>query len=272
MHLSALLDFDVVPLDTDDAVSVLLDATAPEREKDADRPLAKSAQAVSLRVPSGPHVRGVEVIGEVPSSALPDGSLMVELGDLYSGESRRLLLRVEVPGVSTLGAVTVTTVEATYVDPATLTTYTTTLPVTVNVVPGDEAAGRAPRPDVRTEEALQRAQTAKRRASEALRRGDREAAAEILDEARRNLPEPPAGSARHPDPQVDEQADELGRMARRARRDDASRTSKELYASQSGYSRRREHGLRKKQREEEIRGQETGRDQSFPDQEPPNAS
>lgn len=40
MHLSALLDFDAVPLDTDDAVSVLLDITAPAREEDAERPPA----------------------------------------------------------------------------------------------------------------------------------------------------------------------------------------------------------------------------------------
>ncbi|MFI6574223.1 VWA domain-containing protein [Nocardiopsis sp. NPDC050513] len=229
--------------------------------QEADYLLAKSAQAVSLRVPSGPHVRGVEVLGEVPSSTLPDGSLMVELGDLYSGESRRLLLRVEVPGVSELGTVAVTTLEAVYVDPATLTTYTVTLPITVNVVPGDEAAGRTPAPEVRTEEALQRAQTAKRRAGEALRRGNRSEAADILDEARRNLPAPPPGSAAHADPQVNEQADELARMARRARRDNASRTSKSLYASQSGYARRR-----RSQGGEQIRGQETGRDQSFPDQ------
>jgi Ca-activated chloride channel family protein len=206
--------------------------------QEAEYLLAKTAQAASLRVPSGPHVKEASVVGEMPSSRLPDGALMVELGDFFSGETRRLLLRLEVPGVASLGTVTVTTLEVTYVDPTTMTTYTATLPITVNVVPGDEARERSPRPEVRTEEALQRAQTAKREASEALRRGDRQGAADILDRARYGLPHPASapGSA---SADLASQADELGRMSEMARTDDAARTSKSLYSSQSGYSRKR---------------------------------
>ena len=107
MHLSALLDFDVVPLDTDDAVSVLLDVTAPEREEDPDTAggliaqeagflLATTAQAVSLRVPAGPCLRAVRVVGETPSHRLPDGSVVVELGDLHAGEIGRASCRERV--------------------------------------------------------------------------------------------------------------------------------------------------------------------------------
>ncbi|CAL9554424.1 hypothetical protein SUDANB121_04521 [Nocardiopsis dassonvillei] len=225
--------------------------------REAEYLLAKSAQAVSLRIPAGEHVRSVDVVGEMPSHRLPDGSVMVELGDFHSGEERRLLLRLEVPGVPSLGTVTLTTLEATYVDPETLTTYTATLPISVNVVPGDEASGRVPRPEVRTEEALQRAQTAKKRASEALRRGDRGEAARLLDEAGRSLedlggpdapdfldgPQAPGGrpgaAPGAPPPPAAAQAMELRDMARMAREDDLSRAAKMTYASQSGYTRQR---------------------------------
>ncbi len=50
-----------------------------------------------------------------------------------------------------------------------------TLPLTVNVVPGDEAAGRIPHPTVQSEVLFQEAQDAKRQASEAFERGDVEA-------------------------------------------------------------------------------------------------
>ncbi|MGQ4266931.1 vWA domain-containing protein [Nocardiopsis changdeensis] len=218
--------------------------------QEAEYLLAKSAQAVSLRIPAGEHVRAVEVVGEMPSHRLPDGSVMVELGDFHSGEERRLLLRLEVPGMSSLGTVTLTTLEATYVDPETLTTYNATLPVGVNVVPGDEAADRVPRPEVRTEEALQKAQTAKKRASEALRRGDRAEAARLLDQAGRDLddldapdfpggPAAPGGAYGAAPAPAAAQAVELRDMARMAREDDLSRAAKTAYASQSGYTRKR---------------------------------
>ena len=218
--------------------------------QEAEYLLAKSAQAVSLRVPAGEHVSAVTVVGEMPSHLLPDGSVMVELGDFHSGEERRLLLRLEVPGLSSLGTVTLTVVEATYVDPATLTTYTATMPVSVNVVPGDEAAGRVPRPEVRVEEALQKAQTAKKQASEALRRGDRDEAARLLEQAGRDLDDVNASAPGDEGTDLPEavrkaaraasaQAGELRDMAHRARGDDISRIAKMTYASQSGYSRQR---------------------------------
>ena len=51
-----------------------------------------------------------------------------------------------------------------------------TIPVNVNVVPGDEAAGRTADPEVETELAFQRAQRAKREATDALRDGDPDSA------------------------------------------------------------------------------------------------
>ncbi|MEV6817181.1 VWA domain-containing protein [Nocardiopsis dassonvillei] len=212
--------------------------------QEAEYLLAKTAQAVSLRVPSGPLLRAVSVVGEMPSHRLADGSVVVELGDFHSGERRRLLLRLEVSGLSAPG--TVAALEVTYADPVTLASRTVSLPVGLGVVAQDAADERVPRPEVRAEEVLQRAQTAKRRASEAMRRGDRFGAAGLLEEARTDLadhmPEVLAGAAgaraAAPPPEVLAQMEELRRMAGMTRTGDASRVSKSLYASQAGYSRK----------------------------------
>lgn len=37
MHIETLLEFDVIPLDTADEVTVLLDVTAPDRQAAGDR-------------------------------------------------------------------------------------------------------------------------------------------------------------------------------------------------------------------------------------------
>ncbi|MBB6118600.1 VWA domain-containing protein [Nocardiopsis algeriensis] len=234
--------------------------------QEAEYLLAKSAQAVSLRVPAGEHLASVEVIGEMPSHRLPDGSVVVELGDFHSGEERRLLLRLEVPGASSLGATTVTVVEVTYVDPATLTTRTALLPVTVDVVPGTEASGRVPSPEVRTEEALQKAQSAKREAARALRRGERERAAHLLGRARQLLEEAPDSAPNSPEAAA--QAAELRRMEQMARTGDASRAAKTAYSSQAGYTRMRgRYGQQSAQWQgpQELSNPETGRDRSRPD-------
>ena len=206
--------------------------------QEAEYLLAKSAQAVSLRVPDSEHLRGHGVVGELPSHTLPDGTVMVELGDLYSGEQRRVLLRLEVPGLPDLGTVTVTTLEVVYADPETLTNYTVSLPVNVNVVPGDEAAGRVPTPEVRAEEAIQKAQTAKREASEALRRGDSRSAVGLLDSARRDLDALASNSGGAAN-DVAEQSAELGVLSSQALRGDANTTSKAAMNSSGGYVRRR---------------------------------
>ncbi|MEY9213463.1 VWA domain-containing protein [Thermobifida halotolerans] len=198
--------------------------------------LAKTVQAASLRARPAGAARAVAVVGELPSTRLSDGTVMVELGDFYSGEQRKLLLRVDVPGVAVLGPAQVAELEVTYVDPASLTTYTVSLPVSVNVVPGDDAAGRVPDPTVRTELAYQEAQTAKRRAAEAMRRGDRAAATGILSEASGSLtgslPLDPSGELRA-------QIADLDSLAAQAGVDDVNRTAKNIYANQYQASRKR---------------------------------
>ncbi|WP_047869508.1 VWA domain-containing protein [Nocardiopsis sp. RV163] len=213
--------------------------------QEAEHLLAKTARAVSLRVPPGPLLRAVSVVGETPSHQLADGSTVVELGDFHSGERRRLLLRLEVSGLSAPG--TVAALEVTCADPVTLASRTVSLPVGLGVVARDAADERVPRPEVRAEEVLQRARTAERRASGAVRRGDRLGAAGLLEEARTDpaedqMPEAPAGAAgaraAAPPPDVLAQMEEPRRTAGTTRTGDASRVSKSLYPSQAGYSRR----------------------------------
>ncbi len=123
---------------------------------------------------------------------------MAELGDLYAGETRKTLLRLLVPGISQFGMLTIAELVFTYVEAETLTTYTVTVPVTINVVPGEEAAGRVPDLTVRAERLFQEAQDAKRQASEALLKGDIAGAEEVLkaagDELEKGLAWAPNGA------------------------------------------------------------------------------
>lgn len=83
-----------------------------------------------------------------------------------------MLLTFDVPGLPALGRAEVATLELRCVDVADLKEQVVTIPLHVNVVPGDEAAGRVPNPVVVTEMAFQAAQTAKREASRRLSEGD----------------------------------------------------------------------------------------------------
>ena len=148
--------------------------------------LALVAQAGSLRVTMTPQVRAVRVINDLSVAALSDG-IMIELGAFYAGETRKLIMTFDVPGIPALGLAEVATLTFGYVTLPALEQQTVTLPLHVNVVPGDQAAGRIPDPVVRTEAAFQQAQQAKRVASTAFSSGDSGAAGAALDRARTML-------------------------------------------------------------------------------------
>jgi Ca-activated chloride channel family protein len=137
--------------------------------------LQQSVQAASLLVRMSPHVRAVQLVNEMPAAMVDDG-LLVELGGFYADESRRLLLRFAVPGMPALGLAEIATLELRYVEMPKLREQVVRLPVHVNVVPGDQAAGRILDPVVTTEIAYQEAQRAKRRATARLTAGDSESA------------------------------------------------------------------------------------------------
>jgi Ca-activated chloride channel homolog len=139
-------------------------------------------QAATLTVRFEPTVRMLRVYNDLPAQQIGAGEVMIELGDLYSHEQRKLLLRFQVPAMAALGLAQIATLELQYVELPGLVEHTMSLPLSVNVVPGDEAAQRIPHPSVRSEVLFQEAQDTKRRASEAFERGDLDAGQGLLRE------------------------------------------------------------------------------------------
>jgi Ca-activated chloride channel family protein len=84
------------------------------------------------------------------------------------------------------------TLTLTYVELPSLHQHTVTLPVSVNVVPADVAAGRVPNPDVQREMLVLQTQRAKRQAEQALHSGDVDTAGAILSDAHASLAQAPA--------------------------------------------------------------------------------
>ena len=137
--------------------------------------LSQTAQAASVLIGLSQYVRSVRVLNDLPTTAT-DGGIVAELGSFYSGETRKLVLTFDVPALTSLGLTEIARLEFTYVELPALKQHTVTVPIHVNVVPGDQAAGRVPNPTVRTELVYQQVQQAKRRASAHLTAGDMGAA------------------------------------------------------------------------------------------------
>ena len=148
--------------------------------------LAQTAQAASLLVRPTAAVRAVQVVNELPVTATADG-IVAELGSFYADEVRKIVLVLDVPGIAALGLTQVATLEFTYVELPALKQHTVSVPLHVNVVPGDQAAGRVADPAVRTELVYLRAQQAKRRASTHLSVGNAEAALKEIRAAQESV-------------------------------------------------------------------------------------
>jgi Ca-activated chloride channel homolog len=150
---------------------------------EVDGLLNKVIQGLALTVAFEPEVTFLRLFNDLPAQELAPRTIMIELGDLYADESRKLLLAFTVPALESLGLFRVASLELSYVELPGLVEHTATVPLTVNVVPGDQAAGRVPNPTVRTERYFQDAQDAKRRASEAFEQGDLDGGKRLLGEA-----------------------------------------------------------------------------------------
>lgn len=192
--------------------------------------LAQTAQAASLHVRLNPVVRGVLVVNDLPANAVDDG-LLIELGSFYAEETRKLVLTFDVPAVAALGLTEVATLTFTYVELPTLVQHTVTVPVHVNVVPGDQAAGRVPDPVVRTELVYLRAQQAKRRASNLLTNGESDAALKEIRQAQREIAQAQVGAPEALAADLADEAATLSYLARETETGSASRAGKYLSAS-----------------------------------------
>jgi Ca-activated chloride channel family protein len=144
--------------------------------------LNKTVQAASLTITAGPEIQAITLLNDLPFVSLPD-AMQIDLGDFYSGEQRRVIVRVEVPARAGLGVATIGEFTLRYVEVPALIEHAVTLPLAVNVVPGDVAAGRVRNPEVVHEELLLQIQISKKQAEAALSEGDSLAAQHHLGAA-----------------------------------------------------------------------------------------
>jgi Ca-activated chloride channel family protein len=105
---------------------------------------------------------------------------VVQLGDLYAGENRRVVIKIEVPQIAALGLCTIAELTVEYLNLAERQEISVTMPVTVNVVPADIAAGRVPNPIVRAERLILEAQSEKAVATDEIKSGKSKSATNRL--------------------------------------------------------------------------------------------
>ena len=223
------------------------DAAAAAVAGELDGLLGKSVQAASLLVAPTADVASVTLLNNGLPAQPVEGGILVELGDFYGGEQRKIVLTLRVPAVPSLGLAQVAMLTLRYVELPSLAQHTVTVPVSVNVVPSDLAAGRIPNPVVARERLLLSAQTAKRQAEQALNSGDLEGAGLMLAGALASLAE--AG----PDVADDEIAAEeqwLSRTSELLKRRDAAYNSKRLRSD----SMRKERGYKTRSQGGEVFG------------------
>lgn len=159
------------------------DAAGAAIAAEVDGLLDKVVQAAALTVVFEPTVQLVRLFNDLPAQQIADGQVMIELGDLYAAEERKLLMRFEVPAMAALGLARIATLQLQYVELPGLIEQSVSIPISVNVVPGDEVGERVPHPTVQSEVLFQEAQDAKRQASEAFESGDLDAGQTMLGRA-----------------------------------------------------------------------------------------
>jgi Ca-activated chloride channel family protein len=91
------------------------------------------------------------VLNDYPSLAV-DGGAQIELGDAYAGERRRVVLKLRIPHLASLGPCVVAELVLRFTSVGeTIEQRTTTIPVVANAVSAAEAARVAPDAEVREE-------------------------------------------------------------------------------------------------------------------------
>jgi Ca-activated chloride channel family protein len=170
---------------------------------------------------------------------------VVQLGDLYAGENRRFIIGLEVPGIAALGLAKVADIVVEYLNLAEMTEISVTMPVQVNVVPVDIAAGRIPDPIVRAERLIVEAQSEKAVATDEIRSGKSAIAskrlrgtAERLRREASNIPVTDSRSAESLEI-IKTEAEEMDRLAGIAETEDDLHSIKRMHESYSRGTRSR---------------------------------
>jgi Ca-activated chloride channel family protein len=168
---------------------------------------------------------------------------VVQLGDLYAGENRRFIILVDVPGIADLGLCKIADVTIEYTDLAARNEISVTMPVNVNVVPGDQAAGRIEDPIVKAERMILQAQSEKAIATDEILQGNQKSATKRLKGTAANL-RSHASEIRVTDERsaeslaiILEEAAEMDALAQTAEHEDLAYSSKRMRESYSRMTR-----------------------------------
>ena len=209
--------------------------------------LDKSAVNAVLRVKplaGSAGVPAIEVLQRLPYWKDGD-TYVVQLGDLYAGENRRFVIDIQVPQMSALGLAKIAEITVEYLNLAEMIEVSVTMPVQVNVVPADIAAGRVADPIVRAERLIIEAQSEKALATDEIRAGKSKDAASRLkgtaEKLRREASLIPANDERSAESLniIIAEADEMESLAKSAEFDDANYSSKMMTQSFSKGTRSR---------------------------------
>jgi Ca-activated chloride channel family protein len=196
-------------------------------------------------VDTGQSITNLKVLLTFDYLAEDGETYVVQLGDLYSGENRRFVINIEVPGIAALGLCKIADITIEYLDLAQRQEISVTMPVNVNVVPGDVAAGRIADPIVRAERLILEAQTAKSLAVDELRSGKiKEASGRLKGTAanlRREASLIPVTDERSAESLaiIRAEADEIDTLAQTAENEDVMYSSKRMTESYSRKTRSR---------------------------------
>lgn len=147
-----------------------------------------TAQNLSVAIATNDRVATVRILNGLPTTAAPDGTVTVTLGDAYAGETRRMLAELRLRPLP----------EETEFDVATLEVRWTSvvgapaqqrlvLPVVVKAGTSDEVRDAASDPRVIEQLAILRAADLERAAREAADRGDFDGAVRMLREGADHL-------------------------------------------------------------------------------------
>jgi Ca-activated chloride channel family protein len=168
---------------------------------------------------------------------------VVQLGDLYAGENRRFIILVDVPGIEALGLCKIADITIEYTDLAARSEISVTMPVNVNVVPGDQAAGRIEDPIVKAERMILQAQSEKAIATDEILQGNQKSATKRLKGTAANL-RSHASEIRVTDERsaeslaiILEEAAEMDALAQTAEHEDLAYSSKRMRESYSRMTR-----------------------------------
>lgn len=160
-----------------------IDTAVAELQQTVTDLLQVSALAATIRItPAGNAIDGIRIRQQLPAWREP-GAVVLNVGDLYAGEVRKLLIAFDVPAVSDLGTCTIAEISIDFTSVADLVEHHVLLPVTVNVVPGDQARDRVRNPVVEVERLIADADEAKKAAVQALRADEGDVAGEALGSA-----------------------------------------------------------------------------------------